>query len=295
MEMHQVRYFLAVAGTRNFTRAAEECHVAQPSLTRAIRQLEAELGGDLFRRERLQAQLTELGQRMLPLLQRCYESALGAKSLASSITRGDIASLRMALSRSIDCNPFVPHLRELSRHFPGLEIKLLRGTALEAAELLKGGDVEFGVIAGLDDSWERFDRWPLFSEQFDLVLNAKHRLANRGALEIEELRQERLLTRTYCEHAGEIAELLRSAELNVERTHDLTCERDLMQLLEADFGIAIVPSSSSRPPTLVRASIVGLDLRRTIYLCGVAGRERTPVASAAVKLLRAYNWGRSLN
>jgi len=68
-----------------------------------------------------------------------------------------------------------------------------------------------------------------------------------------------------------------------------------MQMLEADFGIAIVPSSSSRPPTLVRASIVGLDLRRTIYLYGVAGRERTPVASAAVKLLRAYNWGRSLN
>jgi DNA-binding transcriptional LysR family regulator len=232
---------------------------------------------------------------MLPLLQRCYESALGAKSLASSITRGDIASLRMAVSRSIDCSPFIPHLRELSRHFPGLEIKLLRGTALEVAELLKGGDVEFGIIAGLDDSWERFDRWSLFSEQFDLVLNAKHRLANRGALGIEELRQERLLTRAYCEHADEIAEVLRRAEVNVERTHEMVCERDLMQMLEADFGIAIIPSSSSRPPTLVRASIVGLDLRRTIYLYGVAGRERTPVASAAVKLLRAYNWGRLLN
>ena len=69
MEMHQVRYFLAVARTLNFTRAAEECNVAQPSLTRAIRQLEDELGGDLFRRERPHAQLTELGQRMRPLLQ----------------------------------------------------------------------------------------------------------------------------------------------------------------------------------------------------------------------------------
>ena len=52
MEMHQVRYFLAVARTLNFTRAAEECNVAQPSLTRAIKLLEGELGGDLFRRER---------------------------------------------------------------------------------------------------------------------------------------------------------------------------------------------------------------------------------------------------
>ena len=65
MEMHQVRYFLMVARTLNFTRAADECNVTQPSLTRAIKQLEAELGGDLFRRER-PAGLTELGQRMHP-------------------------------------------------------------------------------------------------------------------------------------------------------------------------------------------------------------------------------------
>ena len=69
MEMHQVRYFLAVSRTQNFTRAAEECNVTQPSLTRAIKQLEYELGGDLFFRERPASQLTELGQRMRPFLQ----------------------------------------------------------------------------------------------------------------------------------------------------------------------------------------------------------------------------------
>src|ERR1700751_4556642 len=88
MEMHQVRYFLAVARALNFTRAAEECHVAQPSLTRAIKQLEGELGGDLFRRERPQAQLTELGERMLPLLRQCYDSAIGARALAAALKNG---------------------------------------------------------------------------------------------------------------------------------------------------------------------------------------------------------------
>jgi DNA-binding transcriptional LysR family regulator len=68
MEMHQVRYFLATVSELNFTKAAERCNVTQPSLTRAIKHLEDELGGDLFRRERPQAQLTELGQRMYPLL-----------------------------------------------------------------------------------------------------------------------------------------------------------------------------------------------------------------------------------
>src|ERR1051325_2323586 len=126
MEMHQVRYFLAVARTLNFTRAAEECNVAQPSLTRAIRQLEDELGGDLFRRERPHAQLTELGLRMLPLLKQCYESAMGARSLASAMKGGELGVLRLALSHTVDVGLLIAHLNELKKHFSGLEMKLMR-------------------------------------------------------------------------------------------------------------------------------------------------------------------------
>ena len=94
MEMHQVQYFLAVARALNFTRAAEECHVVQPSLTRAIRQLEGELGGDLFRRDRPHAQITDLGERMLPLLRQCYESALSvAFSTAGHSSRRTLVRL----------------------------------------------------------------------------------------------------------------------------------------------------------------------------------------------------------
>jgi DNA-binding transcriptional LysR family regulator len=98
MEMHQVLYFLATATELNFTKAAEKCNVSQPALTRAIKLLEGELGGDLFRRERPQAQLTELGERMHPLLKQCYESALGVRSLASAIKGGELGSLRLALT-----------------------------------------------------------------------------------------------------------------------------------------------------------------------------------------------------
>jgi DNA-binding transcriptional LysR family regulator len=127
MEMHQVRYFLAAAAELNFTKAAERCNVTQPSLTRAIKQLEDELGGDLFRRERPQAQLTELGQRMHPLLKQCYDSALGAKSLASAIKSGEVGTLRLALSHTIDLQLVTGHLAELNRLFNCLELKLLRG------------------------------------------------------------------------------------------------------------------------------------------------------------------------
>src|SRR6266478_8055313 len=112
MEMHQVRYVLAAVGELNFTKAADKCNVSQPSLTRAIKQLEGELGGDLFRRERPQAQLTELGHRMLPLLKQCYESALGARSLASAIKSGELGTLRLALSRTINLGLLTSHLTE---------------------------------------------------------------------------------------------------------------------------------------------------------------------------------------
>ena len=72
MEMHQVRYVLAVADELNFTRAAEACHVSQPALSRAVQQLEGELGGQLFARERGDTHLTELGRMVLPHLEQVY-------------------------------------------------------------------------------------------------------------------------------------------------------------------------------------------------------------------------------
>ena len=82
MEMHQVRYFLAVCETLNFTRAAERCHVAQPSLTRAIQKLEQEFGGPLFRRERNRTHLTDLGRLVQPHMRAVSAAAEAAHTEA---------------------------------------------------------------------------------------------------------------------------------------------------------------------------------------------------------------------
>src|SRR5262245_30774573 len=129
MELHQIRYFLSVAKTLNFTQAADECHVAQPSLSRAIKLLEEELGGELFRRERSLSHLTDLGRLMLPLLTQSYESAAAAKSLAASYQKGTIAPLRLALSHTINLAVLVRPLTELVKAFPGLELQFFKGGA----------------------------------------------------------------------------------------------------------------------------------------------------------------------
>ena len=96
MEMHQVRYFLAVAQELNFSRAAEKCNVTQPSLSRAIQQLEGELGGPLFHRERHLTHLTDLGQMVRPHLETVYNAAI-----RSTISSGDIVLMMPSLSGTL--------------------------------------------------------------------------------------------------------------------------------------------------------------------------------------------------
>src|SRR4029079_18585121 len=79
MDMHHIRYFLAVCETLNFTRAAEKCNVTQPALSRAIQQLEEEVGGLLFRRERSLTHLTDLGGLLKPRLQQVIDEVDGVK------------------------------------------------------------------------------------------------------------------------------------------------------------------------------------------------------------------------
>jgi len=295
MEMHQVRYFLAVARLLNFTRAADDCNVTQPSLTRAIKQLEAELGGDLFRRERPAAQLTELGQRMHPLLKQCYEAAAGARSLASSFKSGEIGALRLALTHSIDLALVIPHLAQIKRQFNRLEFRFLRGSGQEVADMLKKGEAELGIASELDEDWDRLDTWPLFTESFHLVVSRRHRLAEHDKIDIEDLRSEQLLSRKYCEHAERLNASLRENGIDVDRSHEISSERDLIELLEAEIGVAVVPDTSPIPQTLKRATIEGLDARRTVHLYSVAGRERTAVASAIMRMLRGADWQQFLN
>jgi DNA-binding transcriptional LysR family regulator len=98
MELHQVRYFLAVASTFNFTRAAEQCNVTQPALTKGVQKLEEELGGQLIYRERQLSQLTDLGKEVLPMLERTLASAEAVRRRAREFQRKEVAPLKIGLA-----------------------------------------------------------------------------------------------------------------------------------------------------------------------------------------------------
>jgi LysR family hydrogen peroxide-inducible transcriptional activator len=101
MELHQIRYFLALGETLNFTKAAEVCHITQPALTRAIRNMEEELGGLLFSRERNNTHLTELGRLIEPHLAEIMARAGEAKQTAARFIKLEKAQLSLGVMCTI--------------------------------------------------------------------------------------------------------------------------------------------------------------------------------------------------
>ncbi len=295
MEMQQVRYFLTLARTLNFTRAAEECNVSQPSLTRAIRLLEEELGGELLRRERQQSHLTELGNRMLPLMKQCYESALNAKTLAKQIKSSAIAPLAIAFSQAVNIDLIMAPLGEISRVYPGLQLKVRRGRGEAIIQLLKNGEAELAIAGPLEEDWERLDRWPILDEPFSLAVPPEHALAGRNEIEVGDLARERLLINVGCEMAKDLVAHLSTYRGPEENAYEVETDSDIAALLGANLGVAILPATSSAPKVVRRMPIKDLLLSRTIAVYGVAGRRRSPAASTLLNLLRAADWSRYVN
>ena len=297
MEMQQVRYFLGVARTLNFTRAAEECNVTQPALTRAIKQLEDELGGELIRREGRNTHLTDLGNRMQPLLQQCYDSALTAKTLATKIKKGEVSSLSVAVSRTLDLELILAALAELQHSFPGLQLKLRRGTGAQIAAMLKNGDVDLAVGGPMGESWDRLEVWPMFSEAFDLVVGSTHDLAMRNDLDldIELIRDLRFLVHADADPAECDPERLDATGINLDHAHEVNSYRDLEALIVAKFGVALMPASTMNSSGVKHLNCSALDLKRTVAICSVSGRPRSREAAALLNLVRSADWSRQLD
>ena len=290
MEMHQVRYFLAVTRLLNFTRAAEECNVAQPSLTRAIKQLEEEFGQELFRRERNLTHLTEFGRRMTPFLQQCYDSAIAAKTLACSLKKGAVAPLALAISRSVSLSLIVSQLTELSRAFDGLELRFLRGARDDIAEYLKKGEADIALAGPLGEAWDRLESWPLFTERVQVAVSKTHRFAGRNAIDPKDFVDEHLIIRTYCEQTEDFTKFLKAQDVAPSVSHKIVSEQDYLVLLEANLGVGLMPESTMRSNRLTCVPVSGLDLSRSVSVYAVAGRQRSAAASAFIKLLRASDW-----
>ncbi|SPH17514.1 HTH-type transcriptional regulator GltC [Defluviimonas aquaemixtae] len=290
MELHQIRYFLALSKRLNFTKAAEDCNVSQPALSRAIAQLEAELGGHLFRRERKLTHLTEFGRAILTPLRECYEANLNAKELARRFHAGGHAPLSIALSRSIDLALLTPMLAELGEAFPNIEIKMFRGTAEEITDRLKKGESEIAVSEPLSEFWDRIESKQLFEQEFGLLITRNHRLAKKNEIEIIDLSDAHLLGLPNSVLTETLQQRFREMGITSAIWHEVSLLDDIPGLVRANLGLGIWPSDRKYDGDLLVSHIRECPMSRCVQVYTVFGRQHSAAAKTFINLLRANDW-----
>jgi DNA-binding transcriptional LysR family regulator len=290
MEMQQVRYFLALSRTLNFTRAAEQCNVSQPALTRQIQLLEAELGGPLFHRERQNTHLSELGRLMLPYLEtiQAQTDAVRAQSQARRMLDG--ATLQIGVMCTIGpaiLSDFVLGFRGAN---PNVDL-LVRDMSLEAvqAQLTEGG-LDVALFASPEPLEDRLHGLPLFEERFVIALSPGHPLAQKNIVCARDLNDQAYVNRANCEYYDHIGVEFQKVGVKVRKV--FASERDdwVQGMIKAGLGFGLFPEFCLTDPGLVMRRLVEPEFVRTIQLVTVRGRPHSPAVGALVRQARAFRW-----
>ncbi len=200
MEMHQIRYFLAVCSERNFTRAAKLCHISQPSLTRAIKLLEAEFGGLLFRREHPHSHLTELGEIVRPHLQQVWEQSYAAITQAHEFTAVGRSRLKIGIMCTIAPALLTDLLMRMRIRHKAIEVEIVDGSARDLEEQLVGGHIAAAVYGKPDKTDSCVARIPLFRERMMIAMPRDHRLAGHPSIRFADLAGVPQIRRSRCEY-----------------------------------------------------------------------------------------------
>jgi LysR family transcriptional regulator, hydrogen peroxide-inducible genes activator len=291
MEMQQVRYFLAVCEELNFTRAAEKCHVAQPSLTRAIKLLEDELGGPLFHRERGNTHLSELGNSVRPFLEEVYAQAQQAKDLAAGFAALKKTPLKLGMMCTISPFNLVGLLTSLQLSYPEIELQITDAGATMLHEMLLNGKLEAAIYCLPGEPDERLHYMPLFREQFVIAVNPGHRLAMNNAIRVRDLNGERYLNRVNCEYASHAGHIFSKQGTRVRLVY--RSERDdwILAMVRAGLGFGFLPQHCVADATdIVARPLVEPEIWREVNLVTVRGRPHSPAIGALVREAMRAQW-----
>ena len=288
MEMQQVRYFVALAGLRNFTRAAEACNVTQPAFSRAIQQLEHELGGPLVNRERGNLHLTELGRMMLPYLAQIEEQARSARDLARSATRLESGKLRIGAMCTIGAQVLSDLILRFTMNHPQVAISMIEDEAPRMLKMLEQGEIEIAVVGIPDELPGHLHHLPILEERFVVVLPPNHRLVAKNPVSGADLHGEPYVCRSLCEVHDHVAKAL--YKRGVEPVKVFSSPRDtwVQGMVKAGLGFGFFPEFAVTDPDVVVRELVEPEFKRTIYLTTMRGRPHSPAVGAFVREARAY-------
>jgi LysR family transcriptional regulator, hydrogen peroxide-inducible genes activator len=291
MEMHQVRYFLAVTKERNFTRAAELCNVSPPSLFRAIKLLESEFGGPLFNRERSRTHLTELGRIVAPYLEQIAAAALLAKTETDKV----LSLARLTLNVGIMCTIAPQHFTEIFNTFrdrnQDVTVTIVDDAAMALRTSLLAGAIDIAIFALPDEEPDdRLHKLPLFREDMVAAVACSHRLASLTEIQCMELNGEPYIERINCEF-GQYGEKLFTSR-GVEGPTMCKSSRDdwVLELVASGFGYAFLPQTSATHIGVKCLKLNDIPAVRQVDLNTVRGRPHSPGVAAFLREVAQVDW-----
>ncbi len=245
MEFHQLRYFCAVAKAANFTRAAEQLGISQPSLSQQIGRLEKQLSAPLFVRLGRTVRLTPYGEALLPRALKILKDISETKSSLSNLQEGTRGVLRVGVIPTIMPYLIAPRIQDFQSKFPDLEIKLSEKITGRIVEDVQAGQLDLAVLS-LPISNPDLVCSELFREALFLAVGESHPLATKKVVGLEELGHERLLLlrEGHCFRENVMTACTR-ANAQVESVFESDQLGSIFPLVASGFGITLIPAMAA--------------------------------------------------
>lgn len=290
MNFNQIRYFLTVADTLNFTSAANACAVSQPALSKAIRNLEETLGADLFDRSTQQVALTEFSRTMRVHFERIEEIRRKALEAAKIATTKSIEPPDVGVMCTVGPARFSRFLESIRHEHPHIGVTLHDVTPAIIPELLLSGGLDCVICARAAKHDQRFKVLDLFQEKMVVAFAPGHRFAEHDTVPLSEIVKEPYLDRLHCEYRDDFMAYTKGSGLTLDVV--LRSEREdwIRELLTLGLGVCVLPASSAASPAIDHRPIRDEITLRSLELVMTADAAMAPVLSDFCDAAANFDW-----
>ncbi len=284
MELYQLAYFKTVAETEHFTHAAEQLHLSQPSLSKAISNLESELGVQLFERDKRSVYLNEYGRVFLKRVNRILNEVDEARQELSDMVGQAGGDVYIASSAMFDPPSKIhTYTSRLFLDNPQINLHLYILDNAKIEENLLTRKVDFGFTVSPPEHLE-IEAIQLFTYRLGVVVGREHPLAQKGAIFLSELKDERFLCNNISpDFRDSVYELCRKAGFRPKIGFEGESAQLIGDAVGRGLGVAFISADRhhwkqrNQPATAADEGIVYLDVlddfcMRTVYLCQLKER-----------------------
>lgn len=290
MELAQIRYFLAVAESLNFTSAAKACAVSQPALSKAVRKLEADLGAELFDRNSQQVELTNFGRTMRIQFERVEDSRRKALDTARAAATTPAQALNIGVMCTIGPHRFCRFLEAFRSSHPRVEVTLHDVTAAKIPGLLLSGSLDCVFCARAHEHDQRFQAIDLFQEKMLVAFAHGHRFGDLAAVPLSEIAREAYLDRLHCEFRDDFLKATRASGLELNVAYRSEREDWILELLKNGQGVSVLPASSVMLNSVSSRPVIDLVSLRKLEIVMTKNATISPALSAFRDAAQAFDW-----